>query len=100
MKKIALLVAASALVTVAGVAKADGEKVYKSLCFSCHDTGAANAPKMGDKAAWAPRIAAGTQALYDASLKGKGAMPAKGGNPALSDADVKAAVDYIVKNSK
>ncbi|WP_298682404.1 c-type cytochrome, partial [uncultured Thiothrix sp.] len=79
---------------------ANGEKVYKGLCFSCHDMGIAGAPKLGDKAAWAPRIATGNDALYTSSLKGKNAMPAKGGNPALSDAEVKAAVDFMVSKAK
>ena len=78
----------------------DGEKIYKGLCFSCHDMGIAGAPKLGDKAAWAARIATGMDALYASSLKGKNAMPAKGGNPALSDAEVQAAVDWMVAKSK
>lgn len=78
----------------------DGEKVYKGLCFSCHDAGVVGAPKLGDKAAWAPRIAAGMDSLYNNSLKGKGAMPAKGGNPKLSDEEVKAAVDWMVAKAK
>ncbi|MBU0655601.1 MAG: c-type cytochrome [Gammaproteobacteria bacterium] len=81
----------------------DGEKVYRGLCFSCHDMGIANAPKLGDKAAWDPRIATGMDALYETSTKGnpaKPAMPAKGGNPALSDEEVKAAVDWMVSQAK
>ena len=66
----------------------------------CHTAGVAGAPKLTDKGAWAPRIAQGKDALYSSSLKGKGAMPAKGGNPSLSDADVKAAVDYMVGQTK
>ena len=81
-------------------AKPDGKKVYDTVCMACHATGAANAPKRGDKAAWAPRIKTGNDALYASALKGKNAMPPKGGNPALGDADVKAAVDYIVAGSK
>ncbi|MBU0654658.1 MAG: c-type cytochrome [Gammaproteobacteria bacterium] len=80
----------------APAAAIDGEKVYKSICFSCHDVGVANSPKLGDKEAWAPRIAAGAETMYGTALNGKGAMPAKGGNPALSDAEVKAAVDFMV----
>lgn len=82
---------------------ADGEKVYKGLCFSCHDMGIANAPKLGDKEAWAPRIAAGMDAMHETALHGnpaKPAMPAKGGNPALSDEEVKAAVDWMVSQSQ
>ena len=62
--------------------------------------GVANAPKLGDKAAWGPRVATGMDALYTSALNGKAAMPAKGGNPALSDAEVKAAVDFIVSSVK
>ncbi len=78
----------------------DGEKVYKGLCFSCHDTGLLGSPKFGDKTAWAPRIATGMDALYNSALKGKNSMPAKGGNPALSDEEVKAAVDFMVGKVK
>jgi cytochrome c5 len=63
-------------------------------------TGAAGSPKLGDKAAWEPRIAQGKDALYASVLKGKGAMPAKGGRADLSDEAVKAAVDYMVAQSK
>ena len=62
----------------------------------CHAAGVAGAPRAGDKAAWAPRIHTGIDHLYMSALKGKGAMPPKGGNVALPDADVKAAVDYMV----
>jgi cytochrome c5 len=81
-------------------AAADGEKVYKGLCMSCHDTGLLNSPKLGDKDAWKDRIATGMDALYTSALNGKNTMPAKGGNPALSDAEVKAAVDYMVEKAK
>jgi cytochrome c5 len=77
-----------------------GKKVYDGLCVACHATGAAGAPKLGDKAAWAPRIAQGMDTLYKTSLNGKGAMPPKGGNTSLSDGEVKAAVDYMVAQSK
>ncbi len=82
----------------------DGKKVYDSLCQACHATGAAGAPKAGDKAAWGPRIAQGKETLFKHALGGfagkSGAMPAKGGNPALSDAEVKAAVEYMVGLAK
>lgn len=77
-------------------AAATGESTYNGLCFSCHNTGLAGAPKLGDKAAWAPRIAAGLDSIYGTAINGKGAMPAKGGNPGLSDAEVKATVDYML----
>ena len=66
----------------------------------CHGAGIAGAPKTGDKAAWAPRIKQGVDVLYQSALKGKNAMPPKGGNAALADADVKAATDYLVAQGK
>jgi len=77
-----------------------GKPTYDSVCAVCHAAGVAGAPKYGDKAAWSPRIKAGVDALHASALKGKGAMPPKGGNPSLSDADVKAAVDYMVAAAK
>ena len=79
---------------------ASGKSTYDSICSACHGAGIAGAPKFGDKAAWAPRLKAGKDSLYTSALKGKGAMPPKGGNPSLSDADVKAAVDYIAAAAK
>ena len=84
---------------VAPAGKADagkGKSIYDSACTVCHAAGVAGAPKAGDKAAWAPRLKTGIEALYTNSLKGKNAMPPKGGNMSLADADVKAAVDYMV----
>ena len=80
-------------------ANAEGEKTYKAASFVCHDTGVANAPKLGDKVAWAPRIATGKEALYTTSIKGKGAMPPKGGRTDLTDDAVKAAVDYMISKA-
>ena len=80
--------------------KADGKKVYDTACAACHAAGVAGAPKFGDKAAWAPRLKTGADALYASALKGKAAMPAKGGNASLADADVKAAVDYMAAAAK
>jgi cytochrome c5 len=79
---------------------AHGQQIYRQACAFCHDKGVAGAPKIGDATSWGPRLAQGMDALYTASLRGKGAMPAKGGNPALSDGDVKAAVDYMVAQSR
>ena len=95
-------------VVVAPVAAADagktaapsGKAVYDANCQACHAAGVAGAPKLGDKAAWAPRIGSGAAALLASALKGKNAMPPKGGNVALPDADVKAAVEYMVSQSK
>ena len=89
-----------AIATAAPAGKPDGKKTYDTTCMACHAAGVAGAPKFGDKAAWAPRIKAGIDALYGNALKGKGAMPPKGGNAALGDADVKAAVDYMTAASK
>ncbi len=75
---------------------ANGEKVYRNGCFVCHDVGIANSPKPGDKAAWESRLRAGKQALYANVWNGKGQMPAKGGNPGLSAADIQAAVDWML----
>jgi cytochrome c5 len=77
-----------------------GKSTYDTVCAACHGTGAAGAPKLGDKAAWAPRVKTGKDALYNSALKGKGAMPAKGGNAALPDDAIKAAVDYLVAAAK
>jgi len=77
-----------------------GKAVFDATCVACHGAGIAGAPKVGDKAAWTPRIAKGNDALYQSALKGKGAMPPKGGNTALKDEDVKAAVDYMVSKAK
>lgn len=85
---------------VAAHSSINGQKVYQSICFSCHDSGVAGSPKPGDKDAWAPRLSNGTDAMYDSVINGKGAMPAKGGNPALSDDEIKAAVDWMVAESK
>lgn len=82
------------------VAAVDGEAVYNRLCITCHGAGIAGAPKLGDAAEWGSRIGQGTEILYDHSINGftgtKGMMPARGGNPALGDAEVRAAVDYMV----
>ncbi|MFN2330725.1 MAG: cytochrome c5 family protein [Halomonas sp.] len=74
----------------------DGEAIYNQACMACHMTGAAGAPIKGDASAWNPRIEQGKETLYDHSINGYNAMPAKGGNMSLSDDDVKAAVDFMV----
>lgn len=84
---------------IAGAGKPDGKKVYDTACAACHGTGVAGAPKLGDKAAWAPRIKQGNAALYNSAIKGKNAMPPKGGSSA-SDDEIKAAVDYMTSASK
>jgi cytochrome c5 len=81
-------------------ASGEGKAVYDETCHVCHATGLAGSPKFGDKAAWGPRIATGTDKLYNAALHGLNAMPPKGGNADLTDAQVKAAVDYMVSAAK
>ena len=76
-----------------------GEEVYNT-CAACHSTGAAGAPKFGDVAAWAPRIAQGAETLYTHSIQGFKGMPAKGLCGNCSDDEIKAAVDHIVANSQ
>ena len=77
-----------------------GDDVYKTSCLACHDTGAAGAPKKGDKAAWAPRIAQGMDTVYSHAINGLNGMPPKGTCMSCSDDDIKAAVDFIVDASK
>jgi cytochrome c5 len=105
MKK-SILVAAAAALMISGQAMANdlGKQTYDSACFACHATGAAGAPKFGDKAAWAPRIAKGLDVLKQHALNGfkgeSGFMPAKGGRADLSDEAVMAGVDYMTSQSK
>jgi cytochrome c5 len=100
VKFINAAVAAGLLVAAGHSLAADGKAVYEATCAACHATGAAGAPKFGDKAAWAPRIKTGAAALHTSALKGKGIMPAKGGNASLPDADIIAAADYMINHAK
>lgn len=96
----AAIAAVAGLLSICSTAfAADGKAVYDATCAACHASGAAGAPKLGDKAAWAPRLN-DVAALNAAAIKGKGVMPPKGGNTGLSDADVTAAVAYMVSQSK
>ncbi len=76
-----------------------GEKVFKASCMACHATGVAGAPKAGDRAAWEPRAAQGLDTLVGNALKGKGAMPPKGGNPTLGEDEIRAAIRYMLEQS-
>ena len=78
----------------------DGATIYNSVCGACHNTGVAGAPKLDDKAAWAPRLATGKEALYKSAIGGKNAMPPKGGAADLSDAEIKGTVDYMMGKAK
>ncbi len=95
----AATVAVAAAAPVAGATAGAGEALYKQACQVCHAAGVAGAPKFGDKAAWAPRIQTGMDALYASVIKGKGAMPPRGGS-AASDADIHASVDYMAAAAK
>ncbi len=79
---------------------AKGEQIYTQGCVVCHLTGVANAPKLGDKTAWAPRIAKGMNALFTTALQGMGAMPPRGMLPQAPDDDIKAAVAYMVSKAQ
>ncbi|WP_157269704.1 c-type cytochrome [Azohydromonas aeria] len=96
--------AATATTPVAAPENALGKKVYGSTCAMCHSAGVAGAPKPGDKADWGTRTAQGMETVYKHAIEGfngaKGQMPAKGGNAALKDDEVKAAVDYMVAQSR
>jgi cytochrome c5 len=77
----------------------DGATIFNSICGACHNTGAAGAPKIDDKAAWAPRLATGKAALIKSVTNGKNAMPAKGG-ATLSDEEIKNVVEYVMSKAK
>lgn len=94
------LMALMTVVFASGAMAADGKAVYEKTCVACHAAGVANAPKLGDKAAWAPRIATGKPALIAAVKNGKGAMPPKAGAADLKDEDIAAAVDYMLASVK
>ena len=77
-----------------------GEQLFNTVCQACHAAGLAGAPKTGDKAAWDPRVAQGTDTLYASAINGKNAMPAKGGAAGSPDTDIKAAVDIMVSKAR
>ena len=79
---------------------AAGQQLYQKSCQACHAAGIANAPKLGDKAAWEPRIALGMDALLATAIKGKNAMPPKGTCMSCSEDDLRAAIEYMVSQSQ
>ncbi len=97
-----LLLSASSVFAGGDVTK--GEAIYKKACFVCHKAGVANAPKLGDKANWAPRLKQGEAVLVKHAIKGfkgkNGFMPAKGGRADLSDQDVTNAVAFMISKGK
>lgn len=93
--------AAAAVASASAGEPRSGEQVYSSSCFTCHATGAAGAPKLGDAAAWAARIdARGVDGMYNSAINGFQAMPAKGLCMDCSEDEIKASVDHMLANSK
>jgi cytochrome c5 len=77
----------------------DGKSVYQMACKVCHDAGVANAPKLGDSAAWAPRIKKGADAMFESIKNGLNAMPPKGACMSCSDTELRNAMEYMVSQS-
>lgn len=106
MKKFVMMAVVGLVAAAANVQAADGEAVYNKSCHTCHAMGVAGAPKLGDKEAWAPRIAQGMDTLYEVAIKGgvatgkNAAMPPKGTCMACSDEELKAAVDFMVSKAQ
>ncbi len=99
MKSIICLTTAAVMLTLSSIASAD-KTIYDTRCSACHAAGVAGAPKFGDKAAWAPFIATGMDAMMAVALKGKGAMPPKGGCMDCTDAQIKSTIEYMVNAAK
>ena len=102
-----LVIVATVTLAMASLVSADaakGQGIYMNFCAPCHAGGIAGAPKVGDKTAWAERSAKGTEAVINNAIKGyqgsSGFMPAKGGNSALTDAEVSSAVNYMLEQSR
>jgi len=89
----------SATATAAAAVPRSGEQVYNASCVACHAVGVANAPKLGDKAAWAPRAAKGIDGLLATAISGINAMPPKGTCAACSDDELKGAIEYMLSQS-
>ena len=100
MKTTVTAIISVALLSVSSLASADGQKIYQQSCQACHASGVAGAPKLGDKDAWAPRIATGMDAMMANVMNGKNAMPPKGACASCSDDDLKAAAQYMVDQVK
>ncbi|SDW95600.1 c-type cytochrome [Marinobacter mobilis] len=92
--------AAAAPAAAASSGPRSGEDVYNGVCAACHGMGIAGAPKVGDAAAWAPRIDQGMETLLSHALGGFNAMPAKGGCASCPDEEIESAVEYMVEQSK
>ncbi|NYT64615.1 cytochrome c5 family protein [Alcaligenaceae bacterium] len=97
---LALLMGAGISSTAVASSDPIGEKLYRSSCMVCHTTGAANAPRLGNKAAWAPLIEQGMDSMLDVAIKGKGGMPPRGGAMKADDNEIRAAIEYMVSKSQ
>jgi cytochrome c5 len=102
VQKILMTGVAGIVLALSGVAQAEdaGKATYDSKCAVCHANGVAGAPKFGDKEAWAPRIATGEDAMMSSVINGKNAMPPKGACMDCSEADLKAAMQYMVSHAQ
>jgi cytochrome c5 len=100
MNKLVIAAATGALLGAVSIASADGQATYKRVCFACHDFGAAGAPKLAEKEKWAPRIAKGIDTLLASVKSGLNAMPPRGTCSTCSDAELRAAVEYMVGQAK
>jgi cytochrome c5 len=76
-----------------------GEDIVKATCAACHQAGVANAPKIGDRASWAPRLQHGLKGMLENATKGKGAMPPRGGDASLTDAELTRAIIFMANQS-
>ena len=99
MKKSINILALVVLITVSTTAFADAKALYKDVCYACHDNSVSGAPKFKDKAAWAPRIAKGIDALVRTVITGKGGMPPMGGSP-FTEAQIREVVIYMTNAAK
>ncbi len=99
-RTILLLVVALVFLPLSSWAGPDGQSVYRKSCGFCHDSGVAGAPRLGDRAAWEPRLARGVGQLTRSVVEGKGAMPPKGGNAGLGESEIRAAVDFMIDRAR
>lgn len=99
MRRAALAISMMAFISVGANAQSSGKSIYDASCSACHKDGVAGAPKLGDAAAWAPRIKTGSAALLASVVKGKGIMPPRGGTKA-SDAELKSVIAYMVSQAE
>jgi cytochrome c5 len=100
MRRIAVIAGSLVAMSATLQVQAGGAEIYTAKCMACHASGAAGAPKLGDKEAWAPRIATGMDAMVASVINGKNAMPPKGACMGCSAEDIAAAVEHMVSSSQ